>query len=125
MKIEHFALNVPDSVAMADWYVKNLGFTIIRADAESPFVRFIADDDGCMLELYQNPTAPTFDFPAVHHLSLHLAFESANPQADAERLMEVGAKLWEVINTPSGDMLVMLKDPWGVAIQFCRRAKKL
>src|SRR6266581_4941240 len=31
MKIEHFALQVPEPVAMAEWYVKHLGFTVSRA----------------------------------------------------------------------------------------------
>jgi glyoxylase I family protein len=30
MKIEHFAINVADPIAMADWYVSNMGMTIVR-----------------------------------------------------------------------------------------------
>ena len=31
MKIEHIALQVADPAAMADWYVKHLGFCVRRA----------------------------------------------------------------------------------------------
>ncbi|MFV0290190.1 MAG: VOC family protein [Mangrovibacterium sp.] len=125
MKIEHLALNVPDSVAMADWYVENLGFKLVKAVNASPFVRFIVDDSACMLELYSNEAAPTFNFAQVHHLSLHLAFESLNPESDAKRLAEAGARLIETVQTNDGDLLVMMKDPWGVAIQLCCREKKM
>jgi catechol 2,3-dioxygenase-like lactoylglutathione lyase family enzyme len=36
MKIEHFAINVKDPQAMAQWYVANLGMTIVRASDEPP-----------------------------------------------------------------------------------------
>src|SRR6266446_4025618 len=34
MKIEHFALQVPDPVAMAQWYVNHLGFSVARSGGE-------------------------------------------------------------------------------------------
>ncbi len=125
MKIEHLALNVPNSVAMANWYIENLGFTMVKSINESPFVRFIADNQGSMLELYQNNEAPILNYKAMHHLSLHLAFESEAPEEDIKRLVEKGASFIEKIETNSGDILVMMKDPWGVAIQFCKRAEKM
>ncbi|MFV0366135.1 MAG: VOC family protein [Mangrovibacterium sp.] len=125
MKIEHFALNVSDSVAMAEWYVENLAFKMVKAGSDAPFVRFIADADGCMLELYSNSSAPTFDFSQVHHLSLHLAFESDCPETDQKRLEAAGASFVEKVETPDGDTLIMMKDPWGVAVQLCKRSQRM
>ncbi|MFM8478773.1 MAG: VOC family protein, partial [Planctomycetaceae bacterium] len=56
MKIEHLALNVPDPLNLARWYVEHLGFTVKRRGIEPPYVHFIADDSGTvMLEIYGNP----------------------------------------------------------------------
>ncbi|MFV0505369.1 MAG: VOC family protein [Bacteroidales bacterium] len=125
MKIEHLALNVPDPVAMAQWYEEYLGMKVVKAGNEAPFVRFIADDSGTMLELYQNTNAPILEFNSIHHLSLHLAFLSDNPRSDVKRLAVAGATFVEELNTPEGDCIAMMKDPWGVAIQLCKRANKL
>ena len=56
MKIEHFALNVAEPVAMAAWYVDNLGFKVARHMDEPPFAHFLEDSSGTgMLEIYNNP----------------------------------------------------------------------
>ena len=39
MKFKHYALNVPDSVTVADWYAKNCRMKIVKAiDVEPPHV---------------------------------------------------------------------------------------
>ena len=39
-----------------------------------------------------------------------------------KRLIEAGATQHAPIeNTPAGDTLVFLRDPWGMAIQLCQR----
>ncbi|MFV0521844.1 MAG: VOC family protein [Mangrovibacterium sp.] len=125
MKIEHLALNVPDSAAMADWYVEHLAFRIVKAGTSAPFVRFIADTEGCMLELYSNDSAPIFNYQHVHHLSLHLAFEVDHPDVIKERLEAAGASFVEKIETADGDTLIMMKDPWNISIQLCKRAERM
>ncbi len=121
MRIEHFALNVPDPVKMADWYVENLGFKIVLATDEAPFVRFLADGYGGRIEIYNNPAGDVLDFNNTHPLTVHLAFVSEDPNADRAKLEAVGATFVEEVNLPDGGLLVMMKDPWGVAIQFCKR----
>ena len=59
MKLEHIAINVPEPAAFAQWLVDNLGMRIILAKDESPYMHFVADEAGSMLELYSNPAAPT------------------------------------------------------------------
>jgi len=121
MKIEHLAFNVKDPAAVAAWYGKNLGFRVVKSLAEPPFTHFIADDAGVMVELYANAAARVLDFPQLHPLELHLAMSSADPDADTARLKAAGAAYVEEVRLADGTHLVMLRDPWGLALQLCKR----
>jgi len=127
VKIEHFALQVPDPVAMAEWYVKHLGFSIARSGGEPSHARFLADSSrSVMLEIYRNPAASIPDYRKADPLLMHVAYGSNNPAADRDRLVQAGAALVdELMTTPSGDAIVMLRDPWGVPIQLVKRAKPM
>ena len=124
MKIEHFALQVSEPRAMAEWYVEQLGFRVARSSGEPSHARFLMEGAGAvMLEIYRNPQAPVPDYSSVHPLLLHLAFISENPGTDRDRLVKAGATIVEDVNTnAAGDELVMLRDPWGIALQLVRRA---
>lgn len=126
MKLEHFAINVENPQSMSDWYEKHLGLTVVRKMDQAPFMTFLADDsDTIMLEIYKNPAAPVFEYSRLHPLMLHLAFVSENPQEDKERLMLAGAELFSEDTLPDGSQLVMLRDPWGLAVQLCKRAQPM
>lgn len=127
MKIEHFALQVADPRAMADWYVNHLGFRIARAGGEPSHARFLMEKAGSvMLEIYRNPLAPVPDYFALSPLLLHLAFVSEQPAADRDRLVKAGATVAEDLSkNPAGDELVMLRDPWGIAVQLVKRAARM
>jgi catechol 2,3-dioxygenase-like lactoylglutathione lyase family enzyme len=127
LKIEHFALQVADPVAMAEWYVKHLGLTIARSGGEPSHARFLADSSGSvMLEIYRNPAASVPDYRKADPLLMHVAYSSDNPAAERDRLVQAGAVVVdELTTTPSGDEIVMLRDPWGVPIQLVRRAKPM
>ncbi|MCP4565967.1 MAG: VOC family protein, partial [FCB group bacterium] len=58
-------------------------------------------------------------------LILHLAFESADPDADARRLIDAGASWVQEVRPDDGSHLVMLRDPWGLALQLCKRGKPM
>jgi glyoxylase I family protein len=123
MRFEHFALNVPDSRAAAAWYVEHLGFTIIRAIEQAPFTRFLADETGrTVLEVYTNPKAPVPDYKSQHWLVVHFAVVSRDVEADQVRLEKAGATLATIDNLPDGSRLIMMRDPWGICVQLCRRA---
>jgi catechol 2,3-dioxygenase-like lactoylglutathione lyase family enzyme len=124
MKVEHFALQVPDPVAMAEWYVAHLGCTVARKGGEPAHARFLADGTGSvMVEIYRNPQVPVPDYHALDPLLLHLAFISPAPAADRDRLVKAGAKVADdLVTSPAGDQLVMLRDPWGIALQLVKRA---
>lgn len=122
MKIEHFALNVKDPVTVADWYCKHLGMEVKKGMTEAPYTHFLADSTGqVMVEIYNNPADQVPDYSSMHPLLLHLAFVSEAPDSDRDRLLAAGATLVEEIHLPDGSHLIMLRDPWGFAIQLCKR----
>jgi glyoxylase I family protein len=124
MKFEHFALNVPDARAMSRWYVENLGFKILRQREEPPYTHFLSDDaDRVTVELYSNPAAPIMDFNATQPLTFHFAVYTTDARSDRARLEKAGAKLFLEDPLPDGSLLIMLRDPWGVPLQLCQRAK--
>ena len=124
MRIEHVALQVPDPVAMADWYVAHTGCSVARAGGAPAFVRFLLDGAGsAMLELYRNPQVPVPDYAAMDPQLLHIAFLSGNLTADRDRLLAAGATVaGDLLETPAGDRLIMLRDPWNVPLQLVTRA---
>lgn len=126
MKIEHIAFNVADPVAVADWYVTHLGLRIVRHIPVPTQTHFLADDAGeTVIEIYCNPPEEVPDYAAMNPLQFHLAFVSESPAADRTRLVAAGATAVDELNFPDGSHLIMLRDPWGLALQLCKRAVPL
>lgn len=126
MKLEHVALNVEAPQEMADWYARHLGMRIVRADAESPFIRFLADKAGSMIELYKHPSVKVPDYSSIDPLVLHLAYEVDEVEATRDKLLAAGASgATEVTVTPLGDKMLFLRDPWQVPLQLVKRKKPL
>ena len=126
MKIEHFAINVENPVKMREWYVKHLGMTIVRKQDHPPYMTFLADNSGdVMLEIYLNPSDQVPDYRKMNPLLVHLAFVSRDPKLDKERLVKAGAEDISDVHLEDGSHLVMLRDPWGFAIQSCKRGKPM
>ena len=124
MKFEHFALNVPDAKATAQWYVAHLGLRVARTRSDSPFTSFLADDTGRVIfEVYTNTAATLPDHASAHPLSFHVAFVAADAGAERKRLEAAGATFFKDETLPDGTLLIMLRDPWGVAVQLCQRTK--
>lgn len=123
MKFEHFALNVRDCRAQAAWYVQHLALNIARRRDDAPYTHFLADETGrTIVEFYSNPAAPVPDYAAAHPLVFHIAFVAADARAERARLEKAGATFAFEDASPDGSVLVMLRDPWGVALQLCQRA---
>ena len=78
-----------------------------------------------MIEVYHNPPDQVPIYSQMHPLLLHLAFVSIDPGADKARLLEAGATWVQDEHLPDGSYLVMMRDPWGLAIQFCKRGKPM
>lgn len=124
MTFEHFALNVPQVRAHAEWYVRHLGFTIARQRDDPSAAHFLADDTGrVVVELYSNPKAPYPDYATAHPLIFHFALVAADAKAERARLEQAGATLFIEEPLPDGSVLIMMRDPWGVPLQLCQRAK--
>ena len=122
MKIEHFAFNVADPIAVAEWYVTHMGMTIARKMDGGPNTHFLADNSGqVMIEIYNNPPDQVPDYANMNPLILHLAFVCENPEEKRAELEKVGATFAEEVRIKDGSHLVMMRDPWGLAIQVCKR----
>lgn len=126
MKLEHFALNVQDPTAMAAWYVEHLGLKVVKQQTEPPYMTFLADDsDRIMIEIYRNPADEVPAYREMNPLLVHLAFVSEDPTKDKERLVKAGASEVSDQRLQDGSHLVMLRDPWGLALQLCKRGKPM
>ncbi len=126
MKFEHLALNVKDSRAVAQWYVDHLQMKIIRSIDEAPYTRFLADSTGRpILELYSPATPLVPDYAGMHALTLHLAFAVADARAVAAKLEAAGAKVESKNEMPNGNVMVMMRDPWGFTLQIWQRIDPL
>ena len=127
MDIEHIGYQVPDPVAAARWYAENLGLCVARSFGEPAYAHFLADSSGhVMIEIYNNPKAPVPDYRAMDPLILHLAFECDDVAGVRQRLLAAGATAeGDVASAPNGDVLAMLRDPWGFPIQLANRAQPM
>lgn len=126
MKIEHFALNVAEPVKMAAWYVQHLGMIVMRGMDEEPFAHFLADSNrDVMIEIYNNPATQVPDYEGMNPLLLHLAFVAEEPEVEKKRLEAAGARTVDEIRVADGSHIVMMRDPWGLAIQLCKRGEKM
>jgi glyoxylase I family protein len=128
LTVEHVAWQAQDPVAVADWYVKHLGFRVVRKNENDPARTHIIADAAakCVVEIYNNPAASVLDYKDMHFLQLHLAFRVDDPAATRDQLLKAGCTVAEdVRTTPAGDTLCMMRDPFGFAIQLCKRAKPM
>jgi glyoxylase I family protein len=127
MHIEHLALNVPDPVRMAEWYVAHLSMRVLRKQEQAPFTHFLADESGhVVLELYHHVKAVVPDYAKLDPLSLHIAFQAADVAAERHRLLAAGATpAGEIVTTETGDVMTFVRDPWQVTVQLVKRARSL
>jgi glyoxylase I family protein len=126
MKLEHFALNVEDPIAMSKWYVTNLGLTIVRQQEKSPFMTFLADSSRrIMIEIYKNAAVEVPPYRDMNPLLVHIAFVSEDPEKDKNRLTGAGATCENEQKLEDGSHLVMMRDPWGLALQLCKRGSPM
>lgn len=124
-EIEHIGIVVADPVEMAKWYQEVLGFNIIfSAQDEEKGVAFLTDcNNRTMLEFGKVPDVSPLTDRITHHLQLHIAFKSEDPEKDAEYLVSKGATFIEKCPiTLPGENLIVLSDPWGNTIQLAKRA---
>lgn len=124
--LEHPAIDVADPVAVADWWCKNLGFTVTKQKDDDTHTTFIVDASGRVaIELYRARTQPSApDYASMDPLTLHFGFTSKDVDADIERMLKAGATLIVHEQAPGFDG-AMMKDPFGISIQFVKREKSV
>ena len=118
MKLEHVAIDVAEPEALITWWCDNLGFR-----RSAPKSAFIIDDSGEMgLEVYRTGETPASpDYKSMNSMTFHVAFLSEDVKADADRLVKAGATLEKITLENPAFHMAILRDPWGVAIQLCKR----
>ena len=124
MRIEHMALNVVDAKVMVHWYHQYLEMPIHIENDNEVYVAFIGEAPGIM-EIYYNPAADCLPLKDLHHLSLHVAFASQQLQADRDRLLAAGASFIEGEIDDEGYGILMLRCPWGLCVQLCKRRQSI
>lgn len=126
LNVEHVACNVSDPVAIAAWYVEHLGMRVVRRVATAPYIHFLADANGhVVIEIYSSAADPVPDYASMHPMRFHLAFAADDPDAIGAALVTVGATLVDGQTLADGSRLIMLRDPWGLPLQLCRRTTPL
>jgi catechol 2,3-dioxygenase-like lactoylglutathione lyase family enzyme len=126
MKLEHVAINVPNAQEFTKWFADNLGMRVVVSNNTPPFMHFVADEAGSMLEIYSNTTVPMPDYASMHPTNLHLAFSSNDIENDRARLLAAGAEAFgEITVSPAGDKLAFFRGPQSVPFQLVQRKKPL
>ncbi len=127
MKLEHIAINVEDVKAAAQWWCDNLGMQVVRAGDQPPYMTFISDGAGSMLEFYSNKDVQMPDYAATLPANLHFAFYvEGSVEEKRDELAAAGATVVSDINhTPAGDQLLFLRDPWNVPLQLIKRKQPM
>ena len=122
MNLEHVAINVPNVLEQVQWWREHLGLRIVSSGDVAPYMNFVTDDNGSMVELYSNNEMEPLDFAQINPFNLHFAFSVDDMEGERERLIQAGATPdGEINNTPSGDKLCFLRDPWNVTVQLVQR----
>lgn len=125
MNLEHVAINVPDPGAMAEWWCQRFGMKTLLASPDAPFIHFISDGQGSMLELYYNEDAPIPDYTDIHPQTLHIAFVVDDIEGERQRLLDEGAAPVGEISPMGTNLLAFFRDPWGVPFQLVKRQNPL
>jgi len=127
IRFEHIALNVQDPAAVAEWYCRHLGMKIQQSFGPPMNTRFVLDQGGHMMfEFYHNSQVPVPDYFQINPGSLHIAFVVEDMESLFEKLQGVGATTYKIPEqTTTGDLVCMLRDPWGIPIQLVKRQHRI
>jgi glyoxylase I family protein len=126
MIFEHFALNIQNPKEFVSWYTSNCQMKIAKSLNVPPFTHFLTDSsDKIIIEVYSNPSAKIPNYTEIHPLEFHIAFKVEHVDKVKDELILAGAKLVENTKLEDGSHFVMLRDPFGIPLQLCKRATPL
>ena len=123
--INHVHLKAPDPEKTANWWVQAFNFKIVSDEVRDWGDRFIrcVSEGGLAVNISDARTGETLGKgDATAHYGLeHFGFDSANLEADIERLEGLGAKL---IDGPRGDnpRIAFMACPDDVRIELIQRS---
>jgi len=119
-EIEHIGITVGKPVEMAKWYHEVLGFNIKFSSEGGAFLTDASDK--VMIEFTKVKDAAPLAERINHHLQLHIAVKSEDPDKDAKELEAAGATFIAkcAVKRPE-DKILVLRDPWGNTIQLVKR----
>jgi len=127
IRFEHISLNVDNSMEVGHWYRDNLGMKIIRAGDDPGSKQFVCDPGGNMMfEFYHSKSARVPDYAAMNNHEIHIAFLADDVEGACRKLVNAGARMdGEIVTTGDGDRIGVVRDPWGIPIQFVKRSKPM
>lgn len=122
--IQHIGFNVNNPIEITNWYIQNLDMKLIRTGKAPQYVTFIADSGSNMeIEFYNKEKVDKIDFQKIDVMSFHFAFLTDSINLIESKLIAAGAKLIDkTTETPAGDKVAMLRDPWGMPLQLVQRS---
>lgn len=127
MRLEHLGLNHPDPAAAAAWYCQHLNMTIARQFGPPQHGRFLVTSSGnMMLEFYHNSAEKIPAYADLEPFSFHIAFHVDDVESIRARLLKAGATAEGDVNiNADGDKITIIRDPWGICLQFVHRAEPM
>jgi glyoxylase I family protein len=119
--IEHTAIAAADTAALADWYVRTLGFRINYSSANATFVKA---PDGTMIEIIRaegERGSQSLKTPGIRHLALAVDdFESVYADLRAKGVSFAGEP-----QESKGNKVVFFTDPEGNYLHLLQRGTPL
>jgi glyoxylase I family protein len=120
--MEHVGLCAEEPKTLVEWYVRILGFRIVRARGETYFIRA---HDGGMLEIYpaQHSADPVDN---VHRGLRHVALLVSDFDLEIGRLRSTGVTVPDDSIVMTADMkLAFFRDPEGNLLHLVERRKAI
>ena len=124
--INHIHLKSNDPKRSADWWVQAFNFTIARDEVRAGGNRFIGCDseNGIRVNISGAREGETLGpgDASVHAGLEHFGFDSANLEADIERLTALGAELLDGPTANGPVRICFMKAPDDVRIELIERS---
>jgi lactoylglutathione lyase len=127
-RINHIHLKALDPKKTADWYVTAFKLKIVSDEVRSfgdRFIRCQSEDGGMAVNISGARTGETLGpgDAMPHHGLEHFGFDTADIDADIERLKGLGAELLDgPIAMPAGNKIAFIKAPDNVRIELIQPA---
>ncbi len=120
IRLKYFALNVPDKMAVAQWYHNTLGFNVTMHKNDSSI--YVSDPGNDFSFRFFSAPKQKSNYADLSFDACHIALESDSIRYFEKKILAAGGKY----NTPSrynliGDAVVDMRDPWGIMIQLIYR----